>query len=416
MGTGPPSEWRQHWSVLVPCLAGILLASVHAYSLGVMIGPLEQEFGWSRAEITTGPFIISFIALLSGPLVGVAIDRVGPRRIALFGVFVFCVALAFLSTATSNILSWWARWAALGVAVSFILPTVWTTAINSLFSVNRGKALAFALVGTGLGAALVPSLTNFLIEWRGWRQAYIGLAVIFVLVVAPLVFFLFRGATDRVSSSVGRSAGAMLPGLSAREGFRSPSFYKLTLAVMVFGVTSIALTTNAVPVLITQGFDGAAAAGLAGLIGIGSIIGRLGGGFLLDYFDAKRVAAVSAVFPIVTVALLLALPGSAWPAAIACLALGLSVGTEVDACAYLAARHFGMRSFGALFGTINGLLVFTTGMAPVIANYVYDVTRSYDLVLYALVPICLVAASLFLLLGRYPAFAGGRGEALRDRS
>src|SRR5262245_39125735 len=62
-GAWDNSEWRQHWTLLIPCIAGIVLCAVHGYSLGVMIIPLEQEFGWSRAEITTGPLIISFIAL-----------------------------------------------------------------------------------------------------------------------------------------------------------------------------------------------------------------------------------------------------------------------------------------------------------------------------------------------------------------
>lgn len=59
---------------------------------------------------------------------------------------------------------------------------------------------------------------------------------------------------------------------------------------------------------------------------------------------------------------------AALPSSIACAVLGLSVGTEVDACAYLVARHFGMRSFGAMFGTINGLLLFTNGVAPLLSN------------------------------------------------
>jgi hypothetical protein len=108
--------------------------------------------------------------------------------------------------------------------------------------------------------------------------------------------------------------------------------------------------------------------------------------------------------PVVTVILLLAFPGQSWAAGLACFVLGLSIGTEVDACAYLAARHFGMRSFGALFGTINGLLLFGTGFAPLASNHVYDVVKSYDPVLWSLIPLCLLTAALFLALGRYPDF------------
>jgi hypothetical protein len=65
-------------------------------------------------------------------------------------------------------------------------------------------------------------------------------------------------------------------------------------------------------------------------------------------------------------------------------------------------RHFGLKSFGILFGTMNGLMLFGNGIAPVPANHVYDMTGSYDIVLWAQVPAYLGTALLFLLLGPYP--------------
>jgi len=392
---------------------GIMLCSVHNYSLGVMIAPLEREFGWPRAEISAGFFIISCIALVAAPIIGIGVDRLGPRRIGLLGVLLFCAALAFVSTAGPDILSWWARWALLGVASMFILPTVWTAAINSLYSKNRGKALAIALCGTSLGATFMPAVTNMMVEAWGWRQAYVGLAVGGFLVMMPLSFFFFRGATDRGRAQQVRPDLAAFPGYSAREGMATATFVKLAVAILVFSVASCALTSNAVPVLISHGFDGASAAWVAGLIGIGSLIGRLGGGVLLDWLDAKKVAAGSVLAPVVTVALMLAFPGEVWPAALACFVLGLSVGTELDACAYLAARHFGMRSFGTLFGSLNGLMLFANGFAPFASNYVYDQTKSYDPVLWAVIPLCLLTALLFLALGRYPSFdASGQDRSI----
>lgn len=397
-GTG---EWR-HWPILLPSVAGIMLAAVNGYSLGVMIEPLEQEFGWSRTEISIGPMIISFMGLIVAPIVGGGIDRFGPRRIAIIGVVIYCCALAFVSTAHGDIWSWWLRWALLGVGSMFVLTTVWAAAINSFFSVHRGKALAFALCGTGLSAAVTPLVTDMLIKGYGWRGAYVGLAALGAIIVLPLVLWFFRGASDTRRADAKAPLADSTPGLGLRDGLTAPAFVKLAAAVLLFAISSIALTVNAVPVLRSQGFDTSTAAWMAGLIGIGSIIGRLGGGFLLDRFDAKKVAAAAAVCPVMTVVLLTLFPDSVGAVAVGVLFLGLSAGTEVDACAYLAARHFGMRKFGTLFGTINGVVLFGSGIAPVVANYVYDVTGTYFYLLLSVVPIILVAASLFLMLGRYP--------------
>lgn len=391
------SEWRRYGWILAPCMAGILLCSVNNYALGVMIGPLEREFGWSRAEISAGPLIISMIALVCAPLVGLVIDRFGPRPVGLFGVVFYCAAMGLLATTTDDVVSWWALWGLIGLASMFVAPMVWTTAINSRFDKNRGMALALALCGTGIGAATIPLLTNTLVTSQGWRGAYVSLALISGAIVLPIVFFLFKNlkAAPAPATPGGRVA-------EIRAEMTSPSFLKLAAAALLFAIASCALTSNGVPILIGEGFDRTTAAGIVGLIGLGSIAGRLGGGYLLDRLDARKVAAVSVLAPVISVSLLLATDGSRPAAIAACLILGLSVGTELDACAYLAARHFGMRNFGALFGAITGLLLFGNGLAPAVANRVYDVTRSYDVVLMAIIVLCVLAAGLFLLLGRYP--------------
>jgi predicted MFS family arabinose efflux permease len=408
-GQGPGfGELRQHWRVLPPCLLGITLCATHGYSLGVMIPVLERQFGWARAETSLGLLIISLIAVIAAPFVGLAIDRFGPRRIALGGILLFCFGLGMLSAA-NDLSQWLLLWLLLGAGNMLILPTIWTKAINAYFDRNRGIALALALCGTGIAAAFVPSLTNALVEAFGWRGAYIGLGLIGAAITFPLSWLLFRlpAPSDRPDRP---APPRQAQGVSAREGFAQPRFLKLAGATLLFSITTCALTTNLVPVLLARGMTPARAAAVAGLLGIGSITGRLVGGLLLDRFDAARVAAASVAMPLITVALLLAFPGDKM-AALGCLILGLSVGTEVDCCAYLTARHFGLKSFGTLFGTMNGLMLFGNGIAPAVANHVYDVTRSYDIVLWAQVPACLGTIVLFLLLGPYPQLDEAEAQA-----
>ncbi|MET0587314.1 MAG: MFS transporter, partial [Novosphingobium sp.] len=249
------NEFRQHGLILLPAMAGIMFCSIHGYSLGVMIGPLEQEFGWARAQISTGPLIVSLIALLVAPLVGMAVDRFGSRKIGLVGPILFAGAVALLSTVTSDIRMWWALWMLLGVTSMFVIPTVWTAAINASFERNRGLALAIALCGTGIAAALYPTLTNVLVERFGWRAAYVGLAVISLAVVLPLTFLFFHGPGEQKRNAATRAERPKLRGLALSEGVRSPRFIKLAAAATVFSVAICALTANAVPVLLGEGLD-----------------------------------------------------------------------------------------------------------------------------------------------------------------
>lgn len=406
---GALEEWRKHWSVVVPCFLGIMLISAHGHALGVMIRPLEQEFGWPRAQISAGFLFISVLALALGPLIGRAVDRLGARSIALFGIPFYCSMLACLSLANHSIYSWWGLWILVAVGSMTILPVVWISVLNGYFFLSRGLAMAIALSGTGMGAAIWPYLTNTLVEELGWRMAYVGLAMISAAICFPITWLLFRDAggarpwrRDGQPADPSQSGPATAaPGPTVRKQMASRRFYKLAGASIVFAIASCALTNNMVPVLIGEGLDPAAAAATAGLLGIGSITGRIVGGFLLDRLDGNKVAAVSVLLPIIpTTILLLTDQSQAW-AAFACLIMGLSVGTELDCCAYLAARHFGTRNFGTLFGSINGMLLFGAGLAPLTANAVFDATRSYDLVLYALFPLFVLTAILFLAMGNY---------------
>ena len=403
LGAGSASaEWRNHWPVVLAAMAGASLSSLHLYSLGVVLADIEQEFGWSRAQISLGPAIVSVVGLLLSPFVGMAIDRFGARRVGLGGSVLFLAVFSLLSTATSGILVWYALWTLLAIAAALISPTVWTAGVTSLFFQARGLALAVTLCGTGLGAISVPILSNFFLESFGWREVYRGLAGLWACITLPLLLIFFSSRSDqqrlRKSGEIGNRATA-LPGPPFREAFWSIQFFKLLLAAGLLALVTNAIVVNLVPILAFQSIDSADAAATAGLIGLGSICGRLIGGVLLDRINANLVAGISVAIPVISSLLLILAPGSVPVAAAAVLSLGLAVGVEFDAVAYLTARHFGMRSYGTLFGTITGVLVLVTGLGPFFANLAYDLTASYQPTLYACVPVCLVSSILFLTLG-----------------
>jgi MFS family permease len=380
-------------------MGGVFLCAVNAYALGVMIVPLEQEFGWSRADISGGPLILALIALVAGPFVGFAIDRFGSRPIGLLGIVSYCVALGLMGM-TSSLVGWWGHWALIGMANMLVGPMVWTSVISHRFEKNRGKALAIALCGTGVAGLVVPMLTHVLIERDGWRAAYRDLALICAAVVLPVALALFRDVRGPSGEKPVRKPRTPEEKAELRAHLASPSFLKLTVATITFSIAGCALTNNGVPILLAEGFDRGTAAELAGLIGAGAIVGRLTCGVLLDRFDPRVVAAGSVLAPVVTASLLLATQGSETVAAAAYVVIGLAAGAEVDACAYLAARLFGLRWFGALFGAVCGLQLFAAGMTPLLSNAVYDATKSYDIALWAVIPLSIVSAGLLLLLRR----------------
>lgn len=412
--TGTPSlnsamsEWRSSWTVAFTAMLGCSFTSIHVYSMGVFIFPLEAEFGWSRAQISSGMMILGIVGVLLSPFVGMAIDRWGPRRIGLTGAILHLCTFASLSLVSANIWSWWAAWLIVSSSAVFISPTVWAAAVSSLFEKSRGLALAVVLSGTALSSMVVPAIGNTLVGQFGWRGAYIGISLSYAVVTLPLLLLFFYGASDRPHRQA--EAPALLSGMSAREGFRSRKYLSLALGAAALMFASGGLLVNLVPILKADGMSVTTAAWIAGMTGIGTISGRLATGWLLDRYQANIVGAAGVVLPIFTAALLLSFPGSIPVAIAAVLLLGLNLGSEVDAVGYLIARHFGLKAFGALFGTIIGITNLLLGIGPMVANHIYDLTRSYDVFLWLAIPTCLVASLLFLSVGRNPEMADAQSH------
>lgn len=401
------SEWRDGWPLVLASFGGSALASTYAYTMGVMIVPIEAEFGWSRAQITSGFFIVSLFSVTLSLFMGMVIDRVGPRRIAILGVLLYGAALAMLSQATQSIYVWWCLWSLIALGILCVKPTVWVVAVSSLFVASRGLALAAVLSATGFVSFLMPTLTLSILKASDWRMTYVALGAGGVMLVLPLVLLFFTSPADRrLASSPAKTEPAALPvGMALRDGLLSRSFALLAAGGFLFSLASVALTLNMVPILTGNNLAVEAAAATAGAIGIAQIVGRLSGGYLLDRFDARIVAAISVSLPVMTCTLLLAFPGQGWAALVAVVFLGLATGAEMDAIAYLSARYFGLRNFAALFGAFFGVVTLGFGIGPMLANAVYDRSGSYDLVLWGVVPTVLLAAMLFLLIGPYPALS-----------
>ena len=393
-------EWRRYGRNVPPAVFGMALVAVHSYGLGVMIAPLEQEFGWSRSQISAGPFVTSVVTLLLAVFGGRLVDRFGPRRVALVGVPFYAAALAAIATAGPSIISWLMLYALLGVALISIFPSVWTAAIAQRFEANRGIAMALVLSGTGIASATVPYLGANLIEAYGWRGAYIGLGTLSLIIGFPLVLFLFARETPP-ERPADRKLEKIRPTGTVAE-LVSPKFVRLAIAGVIYSLGATGLGINAVPILMGEGFNLINAAEIAGLIGIGTITGRVLGGFLLDHIDGRFVAMGCGLGALTAVVIFMTTDQSTLAASIACLMLGLTAGAELDACAYLTTRHFSPHHFASLFGFLGALFGFTAGIAPFIANALYDFFGNYDSMLIVVIPMFAIACVLFWSLGPYP--------------
>lgn len=406
------AEWRSHFMLPIAAALGYSTSVIHIYGLGPYIEPIQEAFGWSRSQATVGLTIATAVNALFCVPVGMVVDRLGPRMVGLIGVLLTAAAFALLGTATGENANWYLLWGALAFATLPVQATIWTSAVASRFEVSRGMALAVTLSGASVAATVFPLLATWLISTYGWRTAFSIEAAIWAAITFPTLLFFFRGARDGRARGAAQPAAAApaLIGVSVRDGLSSTVFYRLFIASLLFTFTIIALVVHFVPILTGYGTDRLAAAGVASLVGIFSIVGRLGTGFLLDHFEASRVGAVIFLLPIIACALLLTAGDNTAAQTVAAAVIGLTLGSEIDVIVYLTTRHFGLKNFGTLYGGLLTALSIGTSVGPLVAAMVFDRFGGYGPFLLLTI-VCMAGSSAALLSLPHARFAHGVDEA-----
>jgi MFS family permease len=386
-------------------MAGMSFSAMPTFVPNVVMQPMLNEVGWSRSLFSMGPMVIGLMTLCCSTGTGYLIDRVGARRVAFVALALLICAMVAMGLGGHLFPVWAGAWAVVGLASSAV-PSMWLVPVTSRFIAARGLAMAVVLAGPGIGSALTPIVANWLVEHYGWRSAFLGMAAVWGVVTVPLVLFFLRQAAATAQASPASDA-ATLTGLTVAQGFRTPAFYKILVAAFCGHAAGTGLILNLMPVLNWSGLPRGTSALIASSLGVANILGGITGGWLLDRFSPRLLGAAASAIGLVFPMALLFARGSVPVTTGALFIYGMIGGTTYPAVTYLTSRYIGTRSFGTMFGTIHALQVLAVGLAPVLANRVFDVTHSYALAVWAAVPLMLLAVAMFLSLGPMPSFEKG---------
>ena len=395
------AEFRRGGVVLLGCFLGVVLSApaMSAYLAGVFLQPLENEFNWSRAAISLQTLFGVAAFALTAPLVGGLVDRVGVRRVALISFLLFAAAQYAMSHLTSSLLFYYALSMMLAVVASGTTPVVFTKVINAWFDKARGLALGITLLGTGVTATLGPILLTDYVDTNGWRVGYQALALV-ILVGTVFIVPLIRDYPQLTDGQEQQSNPLNGLGVSVRDAVRSREFLLTAVAFIVVSLSIGGLLLHFIPMMTEYGMTRAEAARTASLMGVSVLVGRIVTGILIDRFFAPRVALVMMVGA--GLGFLALLVGGVQMAFITALAVGFTIGAEIDLIGYLAARYFGLKNYGAIYGILYGLTIFGIGIAPLFTGLIYDAFGNYTIALVLSAFGLFVSAGLFWMMRPFP--------------
>jgi MFS family permease len=394
-------ELRAHWRVVLAAGigSGAGITGMSIYSLSILINPLCDAFGWSRAEVSAAKTILTASFVLAAPIIGYLADRVGVRLIALWSLPLFALAMLAMTQVGPGIGSFYLSLTVLGLTGCGTTPLVWTRAVATWFQQRRGLALALTLIGPGVMAVVTPLLLETLILRFDWRAAYVTMAAFAALTLIPVGLF-FR--ENRGQPSRPLAVPALQAGLSVAEAVRSPRFWQFVFGFTLIGAVVSSLTVHLIPLVTDVGLRRAVAVQIAGVLGIAIICGRLITGYLVDRLHPPYVAAAFLSMPILGCLILISGSVSTALAVLAVICVGLAAGSEVDLVPYLTARYFGLKSFGKIYGWVFVAFYAGVGVGPLWLGHMYDVYGSYARAITLVIPILAIGVVAIAALGRAP--------------
>jgi MFS family permease len=395
--SGAPDDVRR-WTVVGAVWLTLAIASGLYFSFPVFFVALLEEFGWSRGATAAAFSISSVVQGVLSPVIGICVDRLGPRRVMLVGACLLGVSCVL----ASRIASLWSLYLIVGVLAAVGLCSVsWVpsgTLIARWFSERRGSVLGIAFSGMGAGVLAMGPLAQWLITAYGWRAAYLVLGLGTLAVLLPLIWFgvLEAPAVPAPARSDTRAPSARR---DVADALRTSAFWALFFAYLCTPLAVFSVVTHSVAFAVDHGFPRLFVAGIFGLTGLLSVAGRILFGVAADRIGRVTSATISYVCTGLGTLSLLSL--ELWPHAAAlygyALLFGLGFGARGPIITAMASQLFPGRRFGVIYGILSVGNGIGGGVAPWFGGFVHDLTGSYRVAFLVAVAFCAIGSVCFAL-------------------
>jgi MFS family permease len=390
---------RNSWLLLAASFFTFTVSAAFMHSYTVFLVAFIEAFGWSRGETSIAYSVSQLVSGATSPLVGVLVDRLGPRRLVLIGG----VLLALGLLASSFVHALWQVILLYGVVMTLgancLGLVVFVPLLSRRFVHNRGMAVAIVQSANGFARAFSAPLSQVLIAELGWRGAYLAQGGVMAAVVLPLAA-LFRGTEPTHAAAQAAPASWTL-----WRAIYTPHFWLLFLVYVFTGLGSFLVALHQLAFAVTVGFDKLYAAEVLGLGALLSLPGVIVTGWLSDHIGRELSAVITygtSIFG-VACAMFITAPDQHLLFWLHSCFFGLTWGARGPAITAKTADLFP----GPQLGTILGAITIGTGLGSAVGSWVagwsFDVTGSYRVAFALSIFFYACGSVAFWMLRRPPA-------------
>ena len=390
-----------HYGYLIVLSCCILMLGPCCFSFntaGIFYNPVSKELGVGKGTFgmyMTVEYLTMFLIL---PFAGRMLNKLDARTILSTAVIMVSGSLMAMSTFHS-VYSFYVAGFIIGVANAWILYLAVPVLIGRWFKKNVGLWVGLCMAFTGIGGMIFNPIGGQLITNYGWRTGYLTFGIIAAVIALPFTLFVIRsypsdkGLQPYGEGEVNESEPVKLTGVSARTAIKSPALYMMALYA---GLVNLGLTINYyLPSYVgTLGMPLTVGATLASVVMFGSLLGKVGLGWLND--KSVPVAMVTGLSSgiIGLGALMLLADRGLWVILIAGAFFGIFFASATTTTPMMARSIFGDREYSQICSYVTMACAFLAAFGSAIWGFIFDATGSYLPTLG--IAICLVALCFVL--------------------
>lgn len=314
-------------------------------------------------------------------------------KVAVFSLVAYALSVFIASYFVVSLWSFYLIALSTAVVALGSTPLAFTRTITRYFDASRGLALGISLMSTGVVAALAPAILAGYVDEYGWRSGYRCVAL-FVLSMALIVGLFIKDEEKRNTENIETRRIERSSKITSNNYLTDNTFIKLACIFFLVALSVSGTIVHFIPMLLHLNVGAIEAGKIASVLGISVMLGRLMTGILIDRFHAPTVAAT--LFGLSSIGYIVFILGGSNYSIFIAIAIGISMGAEVDLISYLVSRYFGLNKYGVIYGSLYAIFLVGASISPLLLAFLFDTNGSYSQAL-SFATLALVFASLLCM-------------------
>ncbi|MFM1967857.1 MAG: hypothetical protein RL590_714 [Actinomycetota bacterium] len=404
------------WFVALSVFLVLIASAAFRSSVGVMLDPIEDTFGWSRSSTSLAVAINLIFYGLTAPFAAALMERYGVRVIASLALIFISSGslLTLVMNQTWHLVVLWGVLIGLGTGSTALV--FGSLVVGRWFEKYRG--VVFGVIGSAFatGQLIFLPIIAHTIESSGWQKVslWVGIGA---LILVPLVWFTIADSPAQVGLlPLGVDAQNYSPPMKLKSGgfetatkaiselisvYKSRIFILLATTFFICGwTTNGIISTHFVPAAHDHGMSTVTASGLLAIVGIFDIAGTIGSGWLSERFDPRKLLAI--YYSLRGVALLAVPivlgPNPDIPIFLTMMLFGLDWVATVPPTVILCQRAFGVEKGSVIFGWVFASHMIGAAIAASFSGLIRDQLGNYTMAWYFAGFLALLAGVLALMI------------------